>query len=187
MKSKVELSFYCYIDEKGMQKHILPPRDTEGDDQEELDLPGEDSDVKTDSEEATEEVEVDQEGALATSKVVDGEIVVDFVDLEDEKNDDIASEPDGVDDEQWEEDTKEGIAVTADGTPVEEAVKNAIDEVLGHLNQPLVMSGSHDGIWSNKKLDGDAEMCKDEMHDLLNAEADGLRAVFVLTVVDKKR
>lgn len=76
--------------------------------------------------------------------------------------------------------------VTADGTTVEEAVNKAIKDLVGHLDQPLVLSASDKGIWSNKILDGDIEICKDEVHDLLNAEADGLRAVFVLTLKDKK-
>lgn len=76
--------------------------------------------------------------------------------------------------------------ISADETTVEDEVKKQISELVGHLDRPLILSGTDNGIWSGKKIGGDMEICKDEVHDLLDNEARGLRAVFVVTLMDKK-
>jgi len=76
--------------------------------------------------------------------------------------------------------------VTADGTTIEDAVKKALNEMVTHLDRPLRLSGTDNGMWSGKKIGGDMEICKDEVHDLLDNEARVLRAVFVVTLMDKK-
>lgn len=76
--------------------------------------------------------------------------------------------------------------ISADGTSVADEVKKQLDVLMGHLDRPLRLSGTDNGIWSGKKIGGDMEICKDEVHDLLDNEARGLRAVFVVTLMDKK-
>jgi len=95
MKSKVEATFYCYLDAEGMQKQVLKP-----------------------AEDDTEDLTVEEQGAR-------------------EK-----------------------------------------------MQQPLTLTALLSGIWTGKKIHGDVSLCKDEVHDLLNAEGDGLRALFVLELKD---
>jgi len=212
-KFRVEAKFYCYIDNAGMQKHILKAADLETEekaeedkDQGELELKKETSERPAVFSEAdvfasfypgnavannyfrVESIEGDsvkcqeaKDGAhyVYTGKEIGDKLTEGLFKESSQKMYDMFAKHNGTIEEAE-------APVTADGTTVEEAVNNAIKNLVGHLDQPLALSGSENGIWSNKILDGDVEICKDEVHDLLNAEADGLRAVFVLTLKDKK-
>jgi len=227
MKSKVELKFYCYLDEAGMQKHVLPPKalrreeePEKEDDQGELDLAAEESPIgkvfavsvpgseRTDnylwvalahsdgficrsSEDGSNHVlTADQiqsrlnSGEYRESSKKMYNVMAKHKGTSEIEDDAIAEAQEDVVAPEESEETE--VPVTADEPSVEDAVKTAVSELMTHLNQPLKLSGSDDGIWSNKILDGDVTMCKSEAHDLLDAEADGLRAVFVLTLIDKK-
>jgi len=225
-KFKVEAKFYCYIDESGMQKHVLKKADLETEetpeeetDQEELDLVAEGEETgfsigtvfaaSFPDRQVTYNyfwIALDHaDGFIARSaedgsnhvltaehikeKIDSGEYSVSTKKMYNvmAKHKGTAEIEDDAEDLADLDETQEAEApVTADGTTVEEEVNKAIKELVGHLDQPLVMSGNANGIWSNKVLDGDVEICKDEAHDLLNAESDGLRAVFVVTLKDKK-
>jgi hypothetical protein len=52
-------------------------------------------------------------------------------------------------------------------------------------NQPLQLTGAEDGVYTGKIVGGTITLCKDEIHDLLDAERRGLGALFMLELTDK--
>jgi len=224
MKSKIELKFYCYLDEANMQKHVLPPDALDVEESEEKDDQGK---LELDAEAGAlypigtvfsafypqKEVAYDYFIVIAdedgSRKCRSASSEADYIYKEEELTEKLASQQfrtstqkmfdvfakhgkvldDGVIEEDFvelDESEETEAPITADGTTVEEAVKKAVRDLVGHLDQPLVLSGTDNGIWSNKILDGEVKVCKDEVHDLLDNESRGLRAVFVLTLKDDK-
>ncbi len=51
--------------------------------------------------------------------------------------------------------------------------------------QPLQLTGYEHGIYTGKVIGGTITLCKDEIHDLLNAEGRGLLALFVVALTDQ--
>lgn len=210
-KFRVVAEFYCYIDDAGMQKHVINKTalETEEDDQEELESDKDNSEedpfpvgtifavFHPDKRTAYNYVEVEivvgssmvlrsakdkskytctEEEALAKINANEFRVTIGGKTMKElYEGLSLSDEP---------EETE--APISADETTVEDEVKKQISELVSHLDRPLVLSGTDNGIWSGKKIGGDMEICKDEVHDLLDNEARGLRAVFVVTLMDKK-
>ena len=211
-KFRVAAEFYCYIDNEGMQKHVLKPEDLDVEEPEEEDDQG--------------KLELQPDDHVAEDGVACGDVFAvnygesdpaklhDYFKIEEFRGESLScrsaktdatyiytqEEIQGkIERKEWQRsiqarydlmasgETEETEApVTADGTTVEDAVKKAVSNLMGHLDRPLRLSGTNTGIWSGRELAGDLEIPKQAAHDLLDAEADGLRAIFVLTLEDKK-
>lgn len=55
-------------------------------------------------------------------------------------------------------------------------------EAVDTLKQPLSMSGTEHGIYTGREIAGKISLHKEALHDLLNAEGLGQRALFVVEV-----
>ncbi len=75
-----------------------------------------------------------------------------------------------------------GYQKTADGK-LTKVSKPAEDEDQSQIPQ-LELTGYENGMFTGKRITGDIQVCKDEMHDLLNGEALSGRAVFALRIID---
>ncbi len=68
---------------------------------------------------------------------------------------------------------------------VEEATEGSDEPVTiegDKVKQPLTMTSLLDGLFTGKKLKGNLVCSKEEMRDLLDAEREGLRPLFVLSI-----
>lgn len=55
-------------------------------------------------------------------------------------------------------------------------------EARDTLKQPLSMSGTEHGIYTGREIVGKVSLHKEALHDLLNAEGMGQRALFVVEI-----
>ena len=88
---------------------------------------------------------------------------------------------------------KGGDAATDEEPEVLEAIQEAVEEATEGSNEPVTIEGDkvaqpvtlsslQDGLFTGKKLKGQIVCSKEEMRDLLDAEREGLRPLFILSI-----